>query len=61
MHDTPFRKVIWTGLNRLPEIYLDFRGAGRGHEKAGTEISEIDIDKIGQDLRQHHGFQGGLL
>ena len=42
-HDMPFRMVLRTGLNRLPETHLDFHGAGRGHEKAGTEISEIDI------------------
>jgi hypothetical protein len=36
--------VMRTGLNRLPETHLDFRGAGRGDETAETEISEIDID-----------------
>jgi len=44
LHDMPFRMVLRTGLNRLPESHLDFHGAGRGHGKAGTEISEIDID-----------------
>jgi hypothetical protein len=38
LHDMPFRMVLRSGLNRLPEIHLGVRKAGQGHEGGATEI-----------------------